>query len=182
MRNVLTLFALAVSAVLSLASAQTTVRAQSIVVSPVQAAPVQALHLPSALVELIRAGGTITLTDGQERTVANVNLSGTLKLTAGTTVQSATVVSVTRGATTTRYSLASPVGSGPLLVTVRNAEGRTQVISLVSAVGLSAPRQDGKKDDGKKKTGQQDEQDNQGQDNQGQNGNSGQPGNGNGHH
>ncbi|WP_407541647.1 hypothetical protein Q0M94_19355 (plasmid) [Deinococcus radiomollis] len=187
MRHVLTLSAAVLAASLSLASAQ--VRSQSIVVNPVQPAPVQpapvpTLHLPAVLAELIRAGGTITLIDVQGRTVATVNQNGTLKLTAGMTLQQATVISVTRGKATARYPLAGSLSSNPLLVTVRNGEGRTQVITLASAVS-----QAGKKGDGKKKDGQQDGQgqngegqDNQGQNNQGQDGQNGNSGNGNDHH
>ena len=182
MRHVLTLSAAVLAASLSLASAQ--VRSQSIVVNPVQPAPVQpiptpTLHLPAVLAELIRAGGTITLNDAQGRTVATVNQNGTLKLVAGMTLQQATIISVTRGKATARYPLAGSLSSDPLLVTVRNGEGRTQAITLASAVS-----QAGKKGDGKKKDGQQDNQgqNGEGQDNQGQDGQNGNSGNGSDHH
>ena len=197
MRNVLTLSALALTASLTLASAQTTVKAQSIVVAPVPA-PVQPVHLPLALAELVRAGGSITLTDAQGHVVATVNADGTVKILTGMTLSNATSVSVKQGATTTSYLLAVRANnSGQLLVTTTNAEGHTQVIPLVAAVNRAAEGEDSKKADGKKAADQQDqdEQDGEKGDDQkdgapsGQHGDSGehggkgqQPGHGNGHH
>ena len=176
MRHVLTVSAAVLAASLSLASAQ--VRSQSIVVSPLPvAAPVA--HLPAALTDLVRRGGSITLTDAQGHTVATVGPDGAVKLSAGKTLGNATAVSVKVGNATT-YPLAARVeGSGHLLVTRKNANGRTQVVPLVAAV--SSTHDNGKKADGKK-DGQQ-EQDGEG-DQGGQHGNAGhpgQPGHGNGH-
>ena len=200
MRNVLTLSALALTASLTLASAQTTVTSQSIVVAPVPA-PVPAAHLPSALAELVRAGGSITLTDAQGHTVATVSADGTVKVTNGMTLSNATSVSVKQGTTTTSYLLAVRANnSGQLFVTATNAAGHTQVIPLVAAVNRAAESEDSKKANGKKAADQQDqderdEEDGQKQDGKkggapvGQHGDSGehggeghQPGRGNGHH
>ena len=200
MRNVLTLSALALTASLTLASAQTTVTSQSIVVAPVPA-PVPAAHLPSALAELVRAGGSITLTDAQGRTVATVSADGTVKVINGMTLSNATSVSVKQGTTTTSYLLAVRANnSGQLFVTATNAAGHTQVIPLVAAVNRAAESEDSKKANGKKAADQQDqderdEEDGQKQDGKkggapvGQHGDSGehggeghQPGRGNGHH
>jgi hypothetical protein len=191
MRHVLTLSAAVLAASLSLASAQ--VRSQSIVVSPLPvAAP--ALHVPAALAELVRRGGSITLQDAQGRTVATVNRDGIVTLSAGMALGNATAVSVKVGNTTVSYPLAARVdGSGQLLVTRKNPGGRTQVVPLVAAVSRAADGsggqqgQDGKKADGKRNGQQgQDGQDGEGdqggqQGNSGERGNAGQPGRGNGH-
>jgi len=100
-----------------------------------------AAHLPAALMELMRAGGTITLTDAKGPTVATVTQGGTLKLAAGMTLAEATAVSVKQGATTTSFPLASRASGGQRFVTVANAEGRTQVIPLVAAVNRTAGKQ-----------------------------------------
>ena len=191
MRNVLTLSALALTASLTLASAQTTVKPQSIVVAPVPA-PVPATHLPSALAELVRAGGSITLTDAQGHAVATVNADGTVKVTNGMLLSNVTSVSVKQGAITTSYPLAVRANnSGQLFVTTTNAEGHTQVIPLVATVNRAAESEDSKNVNGKKAADQQDrdEGDGEKQDGEkggalaGQHGGEGhQPGHGNGHH
>ena len=183
MRNVLTLSALALSAALTVASAQTTVKitvqptvkvtvqptvqvtvqpAVQPAVQPTVPAPVvtpaPSVHLPSGLSELLRDGTVITLTDAQGHAVASVNADGTVKLADGMVLSSATVVSVTQGSVTTSYALAVRVNSsGQLFVTTTNAEGRTQVIPLVAAVNRAADaKADGKKDD-KKEDGKKDD-------------------------
>lgn len=178
MRHVLTLSAVVLAASLSLASAQ--VRSQSIVVSPLPvAAPVA--HVPSALAELVRRGGSITLQDAQGHTVATVNADGSVTLSAGMILGNATAVSVKVGNTTVNYPLGARVDSGgQLLVTWKNADGRTQVVPLVAAI--SSAHDDGKKADGKKadgkKDGQQDQDRQDGEGDQGgQHGNSGEHGN-----
>ena len=194
MRNVLTLSALALTASLTLASAQTTVTSQSIVVAPVPA-PVPAAHLPSALAELVRAGGSITLTDAQGHTVATVSADGTVKVTNGMTLSNATSVSVKQGTTTTSYLLAVRANnSGQLFVTATNAAGHTQVIPLVAAVNRAAESEDSKKANGKKTADQQDQDEQDEGDGEKQDGKKGgapagqhggeghQPGHGNGHH
>jgi hypothetical protein len=193
MRHVLTLSAAVLAASLSLASAQ--VRSQSIVVSPLPVAvAAPALHVPAALAELVRRGGSITLQDAQGRTVATVNRDGSVTLSAGMALGNATAVSVKVGNTTVSYPLAARVnGSGQLLVTRKNPGGRTQVVPLVAAVSRATDGRDGQQSqDGKKADGKRDGQ--QGQDGEGdqggQQGNSGergnaghpgQPGHGNGH-
>lgn len=200
MRNVLTLSALVLTASLTLASAQTTVNSQSIVPTPVPA-PVPAARLPSALAELVRAGGSITLTDAQGHAVATVSADGTVKVTNGMLLSNATSVSVKQGTTITSYPLAVRVNnSGQLFVTTTNAEGHTQVIPLVAAVNRAAESEESKKADGKKTADQKDQKDQDEHDGQkgdgqkdgapaGQHGDSGehgseghQPGRGNGHH
>ena len=183
MRNVLTLSALALSAALTVASAQTTVKitvqptvkvtvqptvqvtvqpAVQPAVQPTVPAPVvtpaPSVHLPSGLAELLRDGTVITLIDAQGHAVASVNADGTVKLADGMVLSSATVVSVTQGSVTTSYALAVRVNSsGQLFVTTTNAEGRTQVIPLVAAVNRAADaKADGKKDD-KKEDGKKDD-------------------------
>ena len=173
MRHVLTLSAVVLAASLSLASAQ--VRSQSIVVSPLPvAAPVA--HVPSALAELVRRGGSITLQDAQGHTVATVNADGSVTLSAGMTLGNASAVSVKVGNTTVSYPLGTRVDSGgQLLVTRKNADGRTQVVPLVAAI--SSAHDDGKKADGKK-DGQQGQDGQNGEGDQGgQHGNSGEHGN-----
>ena len=179
MRNVLTLSALALSAALTVASAQTTVKitvqptvkvtvqptvqvtvqpaVQPTVPAPV-VTPAPSVHLPSGLAELLRDGTVITLIDAQGHAVASVNADGTVKLADGMVLSSATVVSVTQGSVTTSYALAVRVNSsGQLFVTTTNAEGRTQVIPLVAAVNRAADaKADGKKDD-KKEDGKKDD-------------------------
>ena len=191
MRHVLTLSAAVLAASLSLASAQ--VRSQSIVVSPLPvAAP--ALHVPAALAELVRRGGSITLQDAQGRTVATVNRDGSVTLSAGMALGNATAVSVKVGNTTVSYPLAARVdGSGQLLVTRTNPGGHTQVVPLVAAVSRVTDSRDGQQgQDGKKADGKKDGQDGQDgegdqggqQGNSGERGNAGhpgQPGHGNGH-
>ena len=181
MRNVLTLSALALSAALTVASAQTTVKitvqptvkvtvqptvkvtvqpaVQPTVPAPV-VTPAPSVHLPSGLAELLRDGTVITLIDAQGHAVASVNADGTVKLADGMVLSSATVVSVTQGSVTTSYALAVRVNSsGQLFVTTTNAEGRTQVIPLVAAVNRAADaKADGKKDD-KKEDGKKDGKD-----------------------
>ena len=185
MRNVLILSALALSAALTVASAQTTLTPQLTVkvtvqpevkvtvqptvqvtvqpaVQPTVPAPVvtpaPSVHLPSGLSELLRDGTVITLTDAQGHAVASVNADGTVKLADGMVLSSATVVSVTQGSVITSYALAVKVNSsGQLFVTTTNAEGRTQVIPLVAAVNRAADaKADGKKDD-KKDDGKKDD-------------------------
>lgn len=180
MRNILTFSALALSAALTVASAQTTTLTPQltvkvtvqpevkvtvqptvkVTVQPTVPAPVvttePSVYLPSGLSELLRDGTVITLMDAQGRAVASVNADGTVKLADGMVLSSATAVSVTQGSVTTSYALAVKVNSsGQLFVTTTNAEGRTQVIPLVAAVNRAVDakadgRKDDKKEDGKK--------------------------------
>ena len=182
MRNILPFSALALSAALTVASAQTTTLTPQltvkvtvqpevkvtvqptvkVTVQPTVPAPVvttePSVYLPSGLSELLRDGTVITLMDAQGRTVASVNADGTVKLADGMVLSSATAVSVTQGSVTTSYALAVKVNSsGQLFVTTTNAEGRTQVIPLVAAVNRAADaKADGKKDD-KKEDGKKDD-------------------------